>query len=442
MTFCKKHLSVLLAAAAALSLSSCDSKKDADTPAPTPKPTAAFTYTGGACQTGCPVTFQNTSKNATTYTWNFGDNTTGTQADAQVTHSFAQPGFYRVKLTAQSAAGTDTTSQRVSVGCGGVVPVTASISTATTWTACNVYYLNSGIMVSNTLTIEPGTVVKFGPNAALALTGNGRFVAKGTAAAPIYFTSYHDDAHGGDSNANGAATGPARKDWRYMDLNATTGSQFAYCQFMYGGNGGNTLFCDGGAASITNCTFAHNGDDVSVITTAALNAHSAQAGTVIQNNTFFDNVRPLSITSNIDLDDSNTFHNPANATEKNQYQGIVTEWNNNVSKPNVGWDETELAYVNISNIDIARGKTLRLGNNVTLKFTSGREVTLRDGPSQLLNATGPGVTFTSFKDDSRGGDSNGNGTLNSPVKGDWSGIYHDTLPGAWMGWANLYFATH
>lgn len=440
MPFCNKHLSLIFAAAVTLSLASCDTNKDADAVAP--RPTATFTYTGGTFQTGCPVTFTNTSKNATTYTWNFGDNTTGSQADAQFAHSYAQPGIYRVKLTAQSAAGTDTTSQRVSAGCGGVVTVTNSITAATTWTSCNVYYVTANLRVSNTLTIEPGTVVKLAPNVILMLSGNGRLMANGTAAAPIYFTSYHDDAHGGDSNANGAATAPARKDWHALDLNATTGSQFAYCQFLYGGNGGSTLDFDGGAASVKNCTFAHNGDDVAVVTTAAIEAYSATAGTIIQNNTFFDNVRPLSITSNLDLDDSNTFHNPANATEKNQYQGIVASWNNNVSKPNVGWDETEVAYVNLSNIDLAKGKTLRLGNNVTLKFMSGVQVIFRDGPAQLLNATGTGVAFTSFKDDSRGGDSNGNGTANAPVRGDWTGIYHDTVPGAWLGWTNTYFAMH
>ena len=439
MDFCKKTFFVSLALVSTL-LGSCDSDKDPDVVAP--RPTAAFTYAGGTCQGGCPVTFQNASKNATGYTWNFGDNTTGTQADAQVAHRYAQPGVYRVKLTALNAADTDTTSQRVSVGCGGVVAVTNSITAATTWSACSVYFVNANIVVSNTLTIEPGTVVKLAPNVTLMLSGNGRIVARGTAVAPIYFTSYQDDGHGGDSNGNASASFPARKDWRGLDLNATTGSQFDNCQFLYGGSGGRVLYLDGGTASVTNCTFARNGDDVAVITAAVLDAHSAKAGTVIQNNVFFDNIRHLSITSNIDLDDSNTFRNPANANEKNQYQGIVTSWDNNVSKTNVVWEETELAFVNTTNIDLASGKTLRLANNVTLKFMPGVQVIFRDSLAQLLNATGAGVAFTSLKDDSRGGDSNGNNAANAPVRGDWTGLYHDTLPGVWLAWGNAYYATH
>lgn len=430
----------MLAAAATLLLGSCDTKKEAETVAP--RPTATFTFAGGACQGGCPVTFQNTSKNATGYAWNFGDNTAATQADAQVTHRYAQPGVYRVKLMAQSAAGTDTTSQRVSVGCGGVVTVSSSISTVTTWTACNVYYVNANIIVSNTLTIEPGTVVKFAPDVNLTLGGNGRLVAVGTAAAPIYFTSYHDDAHGGDTNGNGAATGPARKSWRNILISGTSGSQFSYCQFLYGGKGGSLLDLSLGTASVVDCTFAHNGDDVAVTTTAALDASDAHAGTVIQRNVFYDNVRPLSVTSSFDLDDSNVFHNPANAATANDYQGIVAYWDVNLNKPNVSWAETELAYVNISDVDLKTGKTLQLGNGVTLKFLTGVQLVFRTGPAQLLNATGPGVAFTSFKDDARGGDSNGNGTANGPAKGDWTGVYHDAVPGTWQAWSNVFYARH
>lgn len=46
------------------------------------------------------TTFTNTSDNATSYLWNFGDGTTSTSTDAVVTKEFATPGTYRVSLTA------------------------------------------------------------------------------------------------------------------------------------------------------------------------------------------------------------------------------------------------------------------------------------------------------------------------------------------------------
>lgn len=47
------------------------------------------------------VTFTNTSQNATTYAWDFGDGTTSSVVDP--THEYTQPGSYQVKLTSTNA---------------------------------------------------------------------------------------------------------------------------------------------------------------------------------------------------------------------------------------------------------------------------------------------------------------------------------------------------
>ncbi|HEX8656681.1 MAG TPA: PKD domain-containing protein, partial [Hymenobacter sp.] len=138
-------------------------------PTPAPRPVAAFSYTSAGCPSACPVTFQNTSRNASTYRWNFGDGTQGTQAEAKFAHSFAQPGTYRVKLAVSGAGGTDTTSRVVVVsgpalpGCAGpaVVDVAGTLTQPTTWLSCKVYVVHDDVRVANVLTIQPGTVVKF-----------------------------------------------------------------------------------------------------------------------------------------------------------------------------------------------------------------------------------------------------------------------------------------
>ena len=327
-------------------------------------------------------------------------------------------------------------------GCNGsTIQIGSTISTPTTWESCNVYVVTGNVGVTSTLTIEPGTVVKFKPDAGLILTGQGHLNGAGTAAAPVYFTSIKDDAHGGDTNGDGSATKPVKKDWTLVDVSGTTGSTLDYCQFLYGGKGGTVLDLSLGSASVTHCTFAHNGEDVSAPTDAVLDAHYATAGTVVQHNVFYDNVRPLSITSSFDVDDTNTFHNPDKEDEKNQYQGIVTYWDVNVTKANVRWAETEVAYVNMHNIDINQGQTLTLANNVTVKLLSGVEIVF-DSPDQLINSNGAGVAFTSYKDDTRGGDSNGNAAGNAPAAGDWAGIYQDAVGFGWLQWSNAYYAGH
>jgi len=79
--------------AAVTMFSSC--KKDAGT-----KPKARFDYEID----GLKVTFTNMSKDATSYTWEFGDGTLFSEQENPV-HEYAAAGTYHVKLTAKNAAG-------------------------------------------------------------------------------------------------------------------------------------------------------------------------------------------------------------------------------------------------------------------------------------------------------------------------------------------------
>ncbi len=72
-----------------------------------------------------------------------------------------------------------------------------------------------------------------------------------------------------------------------------------------------TLVISGGSddVTVTNCTFAHNdGGLVGNLYYGALDATGGAAGVVIENNVFFDNNLPLSISDYFSIDDSNVFH--------------------------------------------------------------------------------------------------------------------------------------
>ena len=80
------------------------------------------------------------------------------------------------------------------------VPVTADITTNTTWTAGNAYILDKSIFVKNgaTLTIQPGTTILGTKNVtnstygSLIISRNGTIMAEGTAEAPIVMTAKED----------------------------------------------------------------------------------------------------------------------------------------------------------------------------------------------------------------------------------------------------------
>ncbi|MBN1997583.1 hypothetical protein JW935_08535, partial [candidate division KSB1 bacterium] len=319
-----------------------------------------------------------------------------------------------------------------------------------TWQSENVYLIKKyNFYVSSTLTIEPGTVVKFSSDGPDCILGrSGKILAQGTADKYIIFTSSLDDSSGGDTNNDGSASTPARKDWGGIYLNGYSGSVFHYCKFLYGGDGGNsgTLYIsDGAQATVRSCIFAHNDGNYGGGFYSALHAAGAAAGTIIENNIFYDNVRPLTINCLLNLNDSNVFHNPDNITEKNTYNGIWVYTTDHITT-NVSWGETEVPFlVDDGDFWINRSARLTLADNVVLKFTRNSIMLLADGAQAIVNRNGTGVFFTSMKDDGHKGDTNGDGNRSAPANGDWGGIYDDSgatpMP-YYFNWPNILYDSH
>ncbi|MCB9244947.1 MAG: PKD domain-containing protein [Flavobacteriales bacterium] len=78
---------------------------------PVPVPTADFAFTGGGCTAPCAVLFENRSKDASSYLWEFGDGTTSTEMNP--TKTYNEGGTYTVVLTATGEGGTNKASKQL-----------------------------------------------------------------------------------------------------------------------------------------------------------------------------------------------------------------------------------------------------------------------------------------------------------------------------------------
>ena len=122
------------------------------------------------------------------------------------------------------------------------------IPDGTVWTNTEVQQIvgDARIPAGATLTIQPGTMVKFNVFAGIDLLVEGRLLASGTVAQPIVFTSFRDDTgldgvlgngDDQDSNANGPSNGN-NGDWNAVQfLAGGTGSVLNHVEIRHGGSG-------------------------------------------------------------------------------------------------------------------------------------------------------------------------------------------------------------
>jgi hypothetical protein len=328
----------------------------------------------------------------------------------------------------------------------GVIYVTEHITSPTVWTEGNIYLvdINGDFKIESLLTIEPNVIVKFlRDNHRIIVGSNGIIEAIGLLDKPIIFTSPLDDAHGGDNNGDGPST-PAPGDWGNFEFKDAGGSTFSFCQFYYGGGAVlSTVDVIRSTIDINSCVFAYNLGGELMDFVGVVDLELANLDCNLNLNTFYSNILPLTINSNMSLDGSNVFFDPMHPETGNAMNGIFT--NNYTIDDDVSWIETEVPFVvaNGSELRIESSGSLTLADNAVVKIVDGSCINLVNNPSGIINGEGPGVFFTSFYDDDHLGDTDGLGSSVVPGVGDWQGIRLNISPLTYADWPNiLYDETH
>ncbi|HQT92923.1 MAG TPA: hypothetical protein PL001_12955, partial [Candidatus Kryptobacter bacterium] len=133
----------------------------------------------------------------------------------------------------------------------GTLSSSAVLATRNIAGITNVAYIIDQLTVAPgaVLTIQPGVVIKFVHDYyhSYSITVQGALVADGTATQPIVFTSFKDDANGGDTNNDGNLTDPQPGDWSAVDFTSSSTDSLnalKYCRFRYGGEFPYRLYSD------------------------------------------------------------------------------------------------------------------------------------------------------------------------------------------------------
>lgn len=314
---------------------------------------------------------------------------------------------------------------------------------ATTWAASNqVFYINRVIIdKGDSLTIEPGVVVKLSEDQAKqegsGLDIYGTLTADGTSASPIVITSYYDDDFGGDTNFDGDSDGRIADDgdWQTITFHPGSSGLIDNCLIRYGEKG---ISINNASPTITDSEISYHSfraigiKGVSAPTikgnTLQNNDHDdpdndqiggvittgdEKATPIIENNTIYNNRNyAIGITAN----NAGLIKN--NNIIGNRYNAIKVC--SDITK-DVTWSETSAPFYVSEALSVGDSPTWTIQPGVKIKSNAPIYLNKWAKLVAIGNKDNP-IIFTSYRDDSVGGDTNADDDYAPAATGDWGGI--------------------
>ncbi|HEY5500236.1 MAG TPA: right-handed parallel beta-helix repeat-containing protein, partial [Bacteroidales bacterium] len=294
------------------------------------------------------------------------------------------------------------------------------------------------ILENGSLTIGSNNVLKFN---GYQFNVNGKLIAQAAKDEYIYFTSMLDDNLGGDTNNDGTATAPGSQNWggiRFYDASNDAGCLMHRCVVRYAGSdgiGGISMF--NASPTIDSCDISNNYFGIYV---------QGTSNPVLTNNTIGSSqMTPLAMSFEADpVMAGNTLSFSDNAYDA---IGIIggTMTANATLKIRSVTSVPNMTYLLLNEITIPAGLTLTINKGITIKSYSNDWYNHRlvVYGNLIANASADSlINFTSARDDNYGNptDCNKDGTITSPVVGDWGGIIFGTGSNGSMSYCRIKYA--
>ncbi|MFA6405458.1 MAG: hypothetical protein WCW46_01765 [Candidatus Paceibacterota bacterium] len=357
--------------------------------------------------------------------------------------------------------------------------ISSPITSDATWSPSGgVYIIDSYFSVASgaTLTIEPGTMIKAKTTAMGGPSIYGKLIARGTENQPVYFTSFWNDEVGGDTDGTGPSVS-SPGEWQGLYFKPGSEGILEYIDFSYAGYGGYgygdyvSIENDGGTVDIKNSYIHENfritsngaggqmsaGNGIynisgtlslthSIIENNIVGVRIDSGDVTISNNEIRNNVDgtgygpgygisaygpgKLTLTNNVFsgndrtgmIEASKEFIHSGNTSSdiKRKAFGI-----NGVLSQDTTLSAGDLPYI-IEYLVIPAGITLTIEPGVIIKmedrYTNG-SINVQGGNLIAKGTAENKIYITSLKDDSIGGDTNGDGDATTPAPRNWASIF-------------------
>jgi hypothetical protein len=293
-----------------------------------------------------------------------------------------------------------------------------------TLTTGNVYVINGDVTIPDgiTVTVDPGAIIKNSAwySQGFQVQSGGILDVNGTSTQPVIFTSYKDDTAGGDTNNNGPSTGIEGDYNGSINANGNATVDIDYGVFRFGYS-----------SVVASCS----SDTLLSLEDSLLKGSVWIYGCDAENYSLKRNQIDARSGYGIGLSDSDPRSIILDGVDKNTAlgdgQGAAIYLQGNPTIPaGQTWDISGTSGIVLAVKQLVVDGTLNLKDGAIVKYDQSYQwLKVEDGG--VLNIAGTlsnKVVMTSLKDDSVGGDTNGNGA-SSGSYGDFNAVV-EMSPGA------------